>query len=70
MRALQPASGEGQKILPVHAISQILSAWNTDSAKLPYVGVVCPEPHHYYKQKQKIPVTDSCWYLAEINTIR
>lgn len=42
---LWPASGDGQKVLPAHTISQIPSAWNTQYAKMPSLGGVCPEPH-------------------------
>lgn len=33
---------------PSHAISQIPFARNIQYAKLPYFGVMCPEPGHWY----------------------
>lgn len=39
MRVLWPISGEGQKFLPAHAVSQIPSPWDILYAQLPCFGV-------------------------------
>lgn len=37
-----------KKKCPSHTISQIPFARNIQYAKLPYFGVMCPEPGHWY----------------------
>lgn len=51
MRILWPASGEGRKIYPVPALSQIRSAWSIHCAKVPYFGVACCELHQKWDIK-------------------
>lgn len=41
-----PASGKGQKVLPTYVISQIPSSGNIQYARVPYLGALCPDPHH------------------------
>lgn len=52
MRVPGPASGQGQIALPTPAISQIPSAGNIQHAKVPYLGVVCPEPCHFLHMQE------------------